>query len=157
MATLFRFQNKRHVFVFHVPIADDLAQETWLRVFKGLKGFRGDSKFSTWLTRIAWNVVKDQLARKEHLDTQFGLCDLQGDWHSPDADLLNRELDEQIQAALLDLSPKFRAAIVLTCLQDFSPEEAAELEGCTASTLYWRVYEARRQLSSRLSQYLNPP
>ena len=136
-------------------IADDLAQETFLRAWRGLNGFRAEARFSTWLTRIAWNVVQDEVARRERLPLSLHEADPVGTANRPDAALLHRELDEQIQTALAELSPKLRAAIVLTGLQQLSPEEAAELEGCTVATMYWRIHEARRLLEQRLAGYLN--
>ena len=72
----------------------------------------------------------------------------------PDQSLLEHELDQQIADALASLSAKLRAAIVLTGLQQLSADEAAELEGCSVATMYWRIHEARRQLEGRLSGYL---
>ena len=136
-------------------VADDLAQETFLRAWRGLNGFRAEAKFSTWLTRIAWNVVQDEVARRDRLPSSLHEADPVETTNQPDAVLLHRELDEQIQAALAELSPKLRAAIVLTGIQQLSPEEAAELEGCTVSTMYWRIHEARRLLEQRLARYLD--
>ncbi len=135
-------------------IADDLAQETFLRAWRGLNGFRAEAKFSTWLTRIAWNVVQDEAARRDRRPASLHEADPVGSANRPDEAVLHRELDEQIQAALTELSPKLRAAIVLTGLQQLSPEEAAELESCSISTMYWRIHEARRLLEQRLARYL---
>ena len=106
-------------------VADDLAQETFLRAWRGLNGFRAESKFSTWLTRIAWNVVHDEVARHERRPQSLHEADPVVVGNRPDAALLHRELDEQIQTALAELTPKLRAAIVLTGLQQLSPEDAA--------------------------------
>jgi RNA polymerase sigma-70 factor (ECF subfamily) len=136
-------------------VADDLTQETFFRAWRGIGGFRAEAKFSTWLTRIAWNVVHDEIARRERAlpvvqsDEIHSAVDHRGDG------LLNRELDDQIQAALDDLPPKFRAAIVLTGMRQVSPNDAAKLEGCSLSTMYWRIHEARRLLEVRLARYLN--
>ena len=135
-------------------VADDLAQEVFFRAWRGLSGFRAEAKFSTWLTRIAWNVVQDEVARRERLPLSLSEPDSIGSENQPEAVLLHRELDEQIQVALAELSPKLRAAIVLTGLQQLSPNEAAELEGCTVATMYWRIHEARRLLEQRLAEYL---
>ena len=137
-------------------IADDLAQETFLRAWRGLNGFRAEAMFSTWLTRIAWNVVQDEVTRRERSATVVAesieiACSVTD---RPDKAALHRELDQQITAALASLSAKLRAAIVLTGLQQLSPDEAAELEGCSVATMYWRIHEARRLLEERLAGYL---
>ncbi len=136
-------------------VADDLAQETFLRAWRGLNGFRAEARFSTWLTRIAWNVVRDEVARRERRPLSLHEADPVEFGNRPDAAVLYRELDGQIQSALSELTPKLRAAIVLTGLQQLSPEDAAELEGCTVATMYWRIHKARRILEQRLSGYLN--
>lgn len=136
-------------------LADDLTQETFLRAWRGLKSFRSEAKFLTWLTRIAWNVVQDNVARRERTASEFAEHEPAARViDQPQASLLQHELDDRITAALAGLSPKLRAAIVLTGLQQLSPDEAAELEGCTVSTMYWRIHEARRLLEERLADYL---
>jgi RNA polymerase sigma-70 factor (ECF subfamily) len=60
-----------------------------------------------------------------------------------------------VEAALGELSPKLRGAIVLTSLQNLEAKEAARIEGCTTATMYWRIHEARRQLKKRLKKYLS--
>ncbi len=136
-------------------LADDLTQETFLRAWRGLKSFRAEAKFSTWLTRIAWNVVQDGVTRRERTASSMSNREpLASAIDQPEASLLQNELDERITTALAGLSPKLRAAIVLTGLQQLSPDEAAELEGCTVSTMYWRIHEARRLLEERLAEYL---
>ncbi len=139
-------------------VADDLTQETFLRAWRGLSGFRAEARFSTWLTRIAWNVVQDEVSRRERsaavvaesIEMACSVTD------RPDQTALHRELDQQITAALASLSAKLRAAIVLTGLQQLSPDEAAKLEGCSIATMYWRIHEARRLLEERLARYLAP-
>ena len=139
-------------------VADDLTQETFLRAWRGLSGFRAEARFSTWLTRIAWNVVQDEVSRRERsaVVVAESLDNASSDSGRPDEAVLQRELDQQIAAALASLSAKLRAAIVLTGLQQLSPDEAAELEGCSVATMYWRIHEARRLLEQRLAEYLAP-
>ena len=137
-------------------VADDLTQETFLRAWRGLSGFRAEARFSTWLTRIAWNVVQDEVSRRERsavvvTESLDNASSVNG---RPDEAVLQRELDQQIATALASLSAKLRAAIVLTGLQQLSPDEAAELEGCSVATMYWRIHEARRLLEQRLAEYL---
>ena len=135
--------------------ADDLTQEICLRAIRGLKNFRAEAKFSTWLFRIAWNVLQDERSQREtesvHSKPHESLASPSD---GPERVALQRELDQQIAAGLAALSQKLRAAIVLTSLQQLSAEEAAELEGCSTATMYWRIHEARRQLQTRLATYL---
>lgn len=133
--------------------ADDVAQDVFLRVIRGLHAFRADAKFSTWLYRIAMNCIYTALRKQNRRPTpdQEVLVDRAvSPSTTPEGVAIGLELGVRIQAALAELSPKLRAAIVLTCIQEKSGEEAAEIEGCTASTIYWRVHEARKLLQRRL-------
>jgi RNA polymerase sigma-70 factor (ECF subfamily) len=143
--------------VLNPSTADDLTQEVFLRAIRGLKSFRGEAKFSTWLFRIAWNVVQSERSRPELSGRPPERWDsLASRSAGPDGVALQRELDQQIESGLAALSPKLRGALVLTSLQRLSPEEAAELEGCSISTMYWRIHEARRLMAERLAGYLAP-
>jgi DNA-directed RNA polymerase specialized sigma24 family protein len=63
-------------------------------------------------------------------------------------------LDLAIEAAIRDLPPKLRAAIVLTAIEQFTVQKAARVEGCAIGTMYWRIHEARKLLKQRLGQLL---
>lgn len=135
--------------------ADDLTQEVFLRAIRSLNGYRGEARFSTWLFRITWNVVCDERSRHESVLVHAKSLDALASPHDgPDRVALQHELDCQIRLGLAALTPKLRAAMVLTSLQQLSAEEAAELEGCSTATMYWRIHEARRQLQARLASYL---
>jgi RNA polymerase sigma-70 factor (ECF subfamily) len=75
---------------------------------------------------------------------------------APEGPVFEAELDSEIRAALSELSPKLRAAIVLTSLEELNVKEAATVEGCTAATMYWRIHQARKQLRKRLRNWLVP-
>lgn len=74
--------------------------------------------------------------------------------HGPTQQAVQHELERAVELALQKLSDKPRAAIVLVHLQGLSVEDAAEIEGCTRATMYWRVHDARRQLKKQLKAYL---
>ena len=140
-------------------LADDLTQEAFLKAIAGLSSFNGQSQFSTWMYRVALNTAHSYLRRQnrspvEHhhklpepkpSKTQIG----------PEQSALQAELEEEVEMALGSLSPKLRAAIVLTSLQKLDVKRAAKIEGCSTATMYWRVHEARKQLKTRLERYLN--
>lgn len=138
-------------------VADDVTQDVFVRVVRGLVGFRQAALFSTWLYRIAWNVIQDAAARRPAvigLTDDFGLEDVRS-CERPTDELLRNELHQQIELALAKIAPSLRAAIVLTTLQGMSAQEAADLEGCPVGTMYWRMSEARRLLQERLRKYLD--
>jgi RNA polymerase sigma-70 factor (ECF subfamily) len=135
--------------------ADDLTQEVFIRASRGLPNFNSRSEFATWLHRIAMNCAKSFLMRRsrrsaECLDALPEPAAPCGD--RPDLQAAAGEVDERIRSALAQLTPKLRAAIVLTVLQEKPMTEAARIEGCAVATLYWRVHEARRQLKRFLGE-----
>ena len=128
--------------------ADDLAQETYLRAFRALPGFRGRSSARTWLLSIARRVCMDELrarTRRRHRDSQLG---------AGAAGEAGPDPCEQVAAGALlaHLTPERRAAFVLTQLCGFSYQEAAAICGCPAGTIRSRVARARSDLVAMLGQ-----
>ena len=136
---------------------DDLTQEVFLRAIRNISRFRGESQFSTWLYRIAMNTVRDFLRGQNRPQAAPGevledRADLRAS--SPERLAMAGELNGAITAAVGSLPQALRAAVVLTILQGLRVREAAEIEGCTAATMYWRIHKARKILKKRLEEYL---
>jgi RNA polymerase sigma-70 factor (ECF subfamily) len=141
--------------VLNHSIADDLTQETFLRAIDHLGQFDGRAKFSTWLVRVAMNTTRSYLARQGRSPVEFRDCLPEPcETAAVDHEPLAKELRGQIEAALAELSPRLRGAIVLVGIKGLNPSEAAQIEGCTTATIYWRLHQARQQLKRRLEQYL---
>jgi RNA polymerase sigma-70 factor (ECF subfamily) len=138
--------------------SDDLTQEVFLRAVSRLHTFRGDSSFATWLLRVALNTTYSYLQRRKRSRIEYvpRPPERRDSQPGPDESVLAGELSGEIEAALAGLSPKLRAAIVLTSLQHLDVGEAARIEGCTTAALYWRIHQARKQLRSRLEKWLLP-
>ena len=134
-------------------LADDLTQDVFLRAIRGLPRFQRNAAFSTWLYRIAMNVAYSHFESTRGSEVPHLTVDPIASQPLPEQAASANELQAEIDAALLDLSPTLRAAIVLTCLQGQSPEQAAEIENCSVSTMYWRIHEARKQLKSQLQRH----
>jgi len=142
--------------------ADDVTQDVFLRVARGITRFEGRSEFSTWLFQIAMNCVRSFLKRHSQSPIEFHdelpagtVISGTADFHAqPDGAVLLYELTTDIQTALGQLSPQLRAAVVLVCLQQQPAATAAEIEGCSTDTMYWRVHEARRRLKQLLAEHL---
>jgi RNA polymerase sigma-70 factor (ECF subfamily) len=130
--------------------AEDLTQETFLRAFRQLDSFRAESKFSTWLCRIAVNLSLNWRARENR----------RGDVHSKWAENVISEndsrggfpdeLSRRVQNALDKLPAKQRAAIILTVYENQTHAEAAKLLNCAEATVSWRVFAARQKLKRLL-------
>lgn len=130
--------------------ADDLAQETFLRAYRGLRGYRGGAKFSSWLYRIACNVFfsRDRGSREapvEPLALEAGL---------PEPALLPDMLLERydLERALATLKPRERAALILTYANELTHEEAAVILDCPLGTLKTHVARAKEKLRLRLEE-----
>lgn len=138
-------------------LADDVTQEVFLRAFRQLDTYRGEARFSTWLYRLAMNVTYSSLRRQRSTRVEYHaeMVERVGAAEEAVRVALQTELDEQITAALADLSPKLRAVMVLTAIDGASVAEVARIEGCTQATVYWRLHKARRQLTHRLRRYLS--
>jgi RNA polymerase sigma-70 factor (ECF subfamily) len=144
--------------VLEPSAAEDVTQEVFLRAFRQLDSFRGNSRFGTWLYRVALNTAYSYQKRRDKSPVEY-----RGSVHGPDTTgtspegpMLQAELDGEIRAALSELSPRLRSAIVLTSIQGLKAAEAAKIEGCTIATMYWRIHKARKLLHRRLEDYLSP-
>lgn len=137
-------------------LADDLTQESIMKAVRGLPKFDGRAAFSTWLYRIAMNTVNSHFERNGRAPVTFQseVPEPTFGGSAPDGVAVECELATDIETALQTLSPKLRAAIVLTCLQGLSADEAASIEGCSTGTMYSRVHEARKQLKQKLARHL---
>ena len=134
--------------------AEDLAQETFIRAYEQIGAFRGTAKFSTWLYRIAVNTClnwKQSEARRFQMQTncaeEFSIRQTHGE-NTP----AENGACQQVQSALLKLPAKQRAAIALTVYDGLNHAEAAQILGCSETTVSWRVFAARRKLKSWLAK-----
>ena len=132
--------------------AEDLAQETFIRAYRQLDSYRGTAKFSSWLYRIAVNICLNWRQREARRG-QVHEC-----WSADtaaqreyDCPAEQDEISRTVQAALMKLPAKQRAAIVLTVYDGHNHAEAAKILGCSETTVSWRIFAARRKLKRLLS------
>ena len=130
--------------------AEDLTQDTFIAAFHQIESFRGESKFSSWLYRIATNRClnwRQRDARRERAYENWGRDRESVSGVEPAEDLLSA----QVQQALLKLDEKQRAAVVLTTYEGLNHAEAASVLGCSETTVSWRIFAARRKLKKWLA------
>jgi RNA polymerase sigma-70 factor (ECF subfamily) len=130
--------------------AEDLAQEAFLRAYEQIGTFRRTAKFSTWLYRIAVNTClnwKQSEVRRFQLHTRA--AEEMSALHDGHEDSPESSTNE-VQAALLKLPAKQRAAIVLTIYDGRNHAEAAQILGCSETTVSWRIFAAKRKLKKLL-------
>ncbi|MEJ2630034.1 MAG: RNA polymerase sigma factor RpoE [Acidihalobacter sp.] len=149
----------------HDPVAaQDVAQEAFIKAYRGLRNFRGDSAFYTWLYRIAINTAKNFLVTEsrrtpdyevnaedaEHLNGESGLKE----YATPERELLSEEIKQQIFKAMEDLPEDLRSAIVLRELEGMSYEEIAQVMECPIGTVRSRIFRAREAIDRQLRPLL---
>ncbi len=140
--------------------ARDVCQETFLRAFRAIKGFKGQAKFSSWLYRIALNLCRDWIRRQrrtpvvnapEGIDV-IELASEQGPTE-PIEDLVARHrLSDAVALAMSALPEEQRTAIILKEFQGMTFQEIADLQGCPLSTVKTRLYQGLSVLRRQLQQ-----
>jgi RNA polymerase sigma-70 factor (ECF subfamily) len=145
--------------------ARDICQDAFLKAYKGLATFEGDSQFFTWLYRIVTNLCIDHLRKKRGERVEFdethpqdaaddatGIAP-QRTGFDPQRALADRELRSHIRKALDQLSPAHRAVLVLREVEGLSYQEMADLQGCSIGTIMSRLFHARKKMQKMLLDY----
>src|SRR5580704_6113812 len=134
--------------------AMDISQETFLKLFSGIRTFRGESGFESWLFRLVVNNCLDQKRRTRRLMPMVdGLLDLlRAPGRSAMDEMLRAELGGRVRSAIGLLPPDQRMVIVLRYTEGLSYGEIAEALGCSSGTVASRLNRAHRTLERRLSR-----
>ena len=153
-------------FVADPATAEDIAQETFLRAYRAIRNFRGDSQFYTWLYRIAVNTAKrssasgarspvfSENAQKPEPDETFPRQGALSSMDTPEAVMASRELVNAVNAAMEELPEELRGAIVLREMEGLSYDEISQLLGCPVGTVRSRIFRAREAIARRLRPML---
>ncbi len=156
-----RYQDK----VYHMTLgmmrhrqdAEDATQEAFLKAYEAIGGFKGRSKFSTWLYRIAKNTCLDMIRKKSRrrtfsldkpMETDEGEVEreISGALSNPEEELRRDSLRELVKEGLATISPKYRVAVILRDMQGLSYREIAAILDCSLGTVKSRLYRGRQQL-----------
>jgi RNA polymerase sigma-70 factor (ECF subfamily) len=152
-----------------VDLVPDIAQETFIRAYRALPQFRGESAFYTWLYRIAVNTAKKSLmelkrdplvtesarASREDEDETSRVENELSDGATPDALLASKQIAAAVNFAIEALSDDLRQAITLREIEGLSYEEIAELMNCPIGTVRSRIFRAREAIALRLRPLLD--
>jgi RNA polymerase sigma-70 factor (ECF subfamily) len=153
-----------------VDLVEDIAQETFIRAYRALPNFRGESAFYTWLYRIAVNTAKKAMAglQRDPLMTEAAMASADDDGEdstrlenestdgeTPESLMASRQIADTVNAAIEALSEDLRQAITLREIEGLSYEEIAELMGCPIGTVRSRIFRAREAIATRLRPLLD--
>jgi RNA polymerase sigma-70 factor (ECF subfamily) len=143
--------------------AEDIAQEAFIKAYRALPQFRGDSAFYTWLYRIAINTAKNAVVSRDRSPVDYNFdrdsidesYDMQGrlkDAETPEGLVLTDEIRRTVNAAIEQLPEDLRTAIVLRELEGLSYEQIAGAMGCPVGTVRSRIFRAREAIDRRLRE-----
>lgn len=140
----------------------DLTQEVFLKAYRALNSFRGDSAFFTWVYRIAINTAKNHLIASGRTvptnDVNLDDADLTApqlhSFDTPEKIALRNEMLQNLQNAIDALAPSMRQAIELRELEGRSYEEIAEIMDCPIGTVRSRIFRGRQEIADRLKEYM---
>jgi RNA polymerase sigma-70 factor, ECF subfamily len=143
----------------------DVTQEAFIKAFRALPRFRGESAFYTWLYRIAINTAKNYIVARsrrppgvdvevedaEHFDGADGLRDLD----DPESSLSRDELEAEIHAAIAELPEDLRSAVTLREFDGLAYEQIAEIMDCPVGTVRSRIFRAREAIDKRIAPIID--
>lgn len=160
-----RYRGKVYGMCYHLVQNDqdawDLSQEAFIKAWRALPSFKGDSSFYTWIYRIGHNCAYDWLRKKRiqgdgEFNDEIGKpiaagaeAVPKGD-RAPDEAMKNRELGVRIKDAIAQLSPDHRAVVLLREVEGHSYEEIAQMTECSLGTVMSRLFYARKKLQELL-------
>jgi RNA polymerase sigma-70 factor, ECF subfamily len=147
----------------------ELTQEVFIQVFKSLDTFRGESKLSTWIYRVAINMCKNRTKylKVRHSDAQDGYEDLAervsmgeaqhatvGQVERPDEAMAGKQVEQIVQRGIAELEDSFRECLILRDVEELSYEEVAQITGLALGTVKSRIHRARIQLKDYVERHL---
>lgn len=153
-------------FVRDPATAEDIAQETFLRAYRAIGRFRGESQFYTWLYRIAVNTAKrsalagsrdpvlQENATQQESEEPFARQEQLTTLDTPEAVMASREIADTVNAAMDALPDELRTAIALREIEGLSYDEIAQLMGCPVGTVRSRIFRAREAIARQLRPLL---
>jgi RNA polymerase sigma-70 factor, ECF subfamily len=145
---------------------EDVAQEAFIKAYRALPSFRGDSAFYTWLYRIGINTAKNYLValgRRAPTTTEFDSEEAENfedgdhlrDINTPESLLMSKQIGETVNEAMDALPEELRTAITLRELEGLSYEEISEMMNCPIGTVRSRIFRAREAIAARLRPLLD--
>ena len=145
---------------------EDVAQEAFIKAYRALPSFRGDSAFYTWLYRIGINTAKNYLVamgRRAPTTTEFDSEEAENfedgdqlrDLNTPEAELMTKQIASTVNQTMEELPEELRTAITLREIEGMSYEDIATVMNCPIGTVRSRIFRARETIAARLRPLLD--
>jgi RNA polymerase sigma-70 factor (ECF subfamily) len=153
-------------FIHDAAEVEDVTQETFIKAYRSLSSFRGDSAFYTWLYRIGINAAKNFLvAQKRRASTTTNGFDIEvaenfeegsqlRELNTPENELMSKQIAQTVHQALQALPEELRSAITLREIEGLSYEEIASIMGCPTGTVRSRIFRAREAIADKLQSVM---
>jgi RNA polymerase sigma-70 factor (ECF subfamily) len=155
-------------FIRDATEVEDVTQEAFIKAYRALPTFRGDSAFYTWLYRIGINTAKNYLAamgRRAPTTTEIDSEEAEGyedgeqlrDLNTPENQLMSRQVAETVNQTLESLPEELRSAITLREIEGLSYDDIADIMNCPIGTVRSRIFRAREAIAAKLRPLLDTP
>ena len=152
-------------FIRDAAEVEDVAQETFIKAYRSLSTFRGESAFYTWLYRIGINAAKNFLVaqgRRASTTNEFDIEDAENfeegsqlrELNTPESELMSRQIAQTIHQTLQELPEELRTAITLREIEGLSYEEIANIMSCPTGTVRSRIFRAREAIADKLQSVM---
>jgi len=146
--------------------AEDVAQEAFIKAYRALPSFRGESAFYTWLYRIGVNTAKNWLiayrrrapttTEMDNMEAEsYGESDLLRDVDTPERLLMSKQIADTVNAAMAELPEELRTAVTLREIEGLSYEDIAQVMDCPIGTVRSRIFRARESIALKLRPLLD--
>ncbi|MEE8255009.1 MAG: RNA polymerase sigma factor RpoE [Nitrosomonadaceae bacterium] len=152
-------------FIRDAAEVEDITQETFIKAYRSLPSFRGESAFYTWLYRIGINAAKNFLVaqgRRASTTNGFDIEDAENfeegsqlrELNTPESELMSRQIAQTIHQTLQELPEELRTAITLREIEGLSYEEIANIMSCPTGTVRSRIFRAREAIADKLQSVM---
>lgn len=152
-------------FIRDAAEVEDVTQEAFIKAYRALPSFRGDSAFYTWLYRIGINTAKNYLVamgRRAPTSTEFNNDDAEGfeeaerlrDFNTPENELMSKQVAQTVNQTMAQLPEELKTAITLREIEGLSYEDIANIMNCPIGTVRSRIFRAREAIAEQLRPLL---
>lgn len=165
-----KYQNRLYRLILRIinnqSVVEDLVQESFIKAYRSISNFRGDSTFYTWLYKIGLNTARNHLFENKHrpqIDSSIEVEDAENfssalDLHNaetPETELINKQIAKTVNDSIEALPTELRAAISMREIDGLSYQEISQIMNCPIGTTRSRIFRARDIISERLKPLLN--